>query len=1510
MGKTLGLDLGHNSIGWAIIDEPNNEILATGSRLFQAGVESVGTGREQSLNAQRREQRQARRQIFRNRLRRRKLLEYLIHFQMCPLTYDELQSWRYGHFPENNASFKKWLKLDPYEIRHRGILTDSELKEEGKSPITREELGRAFYHIIHHRGFKSSRQSGSEDQNAIYKGSGAVVGANAVADKIETYKTLGNYLYHIHPKEREKFHRQFDENEQELRVRARYTLREWYVREFEQLWDKNAGRLGLDQEKYTRVKRKYLGNPEKSANKQYLSRIEKKGYGYTLLRKGETEKDCDIELQIPVPAKSLFGDPKQGVLFYQRPLQSQKQRLSRCTLERFTKTVHFNGKKQSVQAGKPTCPVSHPLFELYRSYKFINSIEFDNQALDERQRQTVLEVMNSRKQDVNFSTVKDQLGLPNAPFNYPDDHNVPVNKTIYGLKNLIGDEVWSKPEKRDDLWHIFYYYNDADKLHDKLRATYHFSEDILRKANNFYLKEGNSSLSLKAIRNILPFLVEGYEEDKAILLGGVKNAYGKDKELNSLWDQLAVEEQDQIKEVVIDQIARSGNKQGEAVANIKEFLKGEKGLDERQLNKLYHHSQPVVTTDIQDFLPEPPTIRNPIVQQALVELKKLINSLSQDYLNHGEHFASIKLELARTLKQPRQARVKMKQQNEKNAEINQDARNFLDQYGLAHTRTNVQKYRLWEELQQQNGTAQCPYTGKPISIAELFGTGNQFQIEHIIPYSISLDDSLANKTLCEAEENGVKGDRTPYEFYGSNEAQWAAVKERAFSLLPYKKAKRFTQEKPEDNDEFIARQMNDTTYMSREAGRYLKNICEDVQVFPGQLTAELRRNWGLNNILNPGVAVHPSALEGQYWILNHEDNQQAYPTLYPVYNYPPEAGQNELVIPGEVAKGHLYAKFLKTSFRLGGELQDGNYWAKVALATEPSQYYPRFQDKPRQAREDEIVVAGQVEVKGKKVFSARTLKNTIPVDDSLPEGGYWATLPVNTTQLKLIDAAKQKPKLGKNQIVLFGKVSNGIFESYIYACSTTMPDGTYWAVLEVMPDEASFTAKANPMPQQGEDELLLKGIVKDDQFFPDISDADPYQLHDSLPEGAYWARIQMTKSPHSLQPFTNAAPAKPEEVTQGTVVKTENGKYFLPAKQRDDHRHHAVDALVVALTKRKYLQALSTMNAEKRAYKEGKSSRHQSFPLPWENFRRDAETAISSILVSRKKDRKVLTKSNKPVYKNGKRYKGTGLAARGGLHKDTIYGKRWNPQLQSHQYHVNVPISRFDTRKKIENELVDKGIRQQVFERVKALGGFKGDGSVPNGTFFQKDENGIQQPAIFLPNRQEGDPVPVKKARMAKNFGTSMQLKTGANAFVNPHNNHHIVVYRNRDNRLAERPVTFWEAVERQRKGQSAFQLPPDGEVAIYYLQINDYFLLNLPEHLQVDIEDQPYHVLSDYLYFIQKITEGTCTFTHHRGIGNISVDKYKFNPLQESFPLVVRKAPKSLDGIKVNVTVDGQLTF
>jgi CRISPR-associated endonuclease Csn1 len=98
MTKILGLDLGTNSIGWAVVDTENNKtfkLLEKGVHIFQEGVK-IEKGIEGSKAAERTEYRSARRIKFRRKLRKINTLKVLSQFDFCPnLTDGELANWRY-----------------------------------------------------------------------------------------------------------------------------------------------------------------------------------------------------------------------------------------------------------------------------------------------------------------------------------------------------------------------------------------------------------------------------------------------------------------------------------------------------------------------------------------------------------------------------------------------------------------------------------------------------------------------------------------------------------------------------------------------------------------------------------------------------------------------------------------------------------------------------------------------------------------------------------------------------------------------------------------------------------------------------------------------------------------------------------------------------------------------------------------------------------------------------------------------------------------------------------------------------------------------------------------------------------------------------------------------------------------------------------------------------------------------------------------------------------------------
>jgi CRISPR-associated endonuclease Csn1 len=254
------------------------------------------------------------------------------------------------------------------------------------------------------------------------------------------------------------------------------------------------------------------------------------------------------------------------------------------------------------------------------------------------------------------------------------------------------------------------------------------------------------------------------------------------------------------------------------------------------------------------------TIRNPAVVRSLTELRKVVNALIREY-GHPEE---IHVELARELKKTAETRKKIAKENDRRAEQRKKAiQKILDECGLGRpSNEDVEKAILWEECRHQ-----CPYTGETINFCDLFGRDAKWEIEHIVPYSRSLDDSLANKTLCHREANRRKGNKTPFEAFG-NTPEWEMMLERVGKFegekgaMRQKLARFATREGVEELfADFTERQLNDTKYASRAAAEYLGllygGICDEngnkrIRTVSGGVTAQVRKGWRLHSILRDG----------------------------------------------------------------------------------------------------------------------------------------------------------------------------------------------------------------------------------------------------------------------------------------------------------------------------------------------------------------------------------------------------------------------------------------------------------------------------------------------------------------------------------------------------------------------------------------------------------------------------------------------------------------------------------
>ncbi len=235
-----------------------------------------------------------------------------------------------------------------------------------------------------------------------------------------------------------------------------------------------------------------------------------------------------------------------------------------------------------------------------------------------------------------------------------------------------------------------------------------------------------------------------------------------------------------------------------------------------------------------------PGLTNPLVKAALYQVRRVINAIVAEYGAPSK----IRVEIVRDLKNTGERRRQIIKEQRENERRNDNAKERLrGDFGMADPASeDVLRYKLWEECGRQ-----CPYTGRAIPQDALFSA--DIEIEHIIPYSRSFDNSYMNKTLSYTGENRLKLDRTPFEFYGHDETRWNEILKRA-SRLPEKKRNRFYMKDVPDG--FTSRQLNDTAYIATEVRSLLEKVVgkNNVRITKGQATAILRRLWGLNTALS------------------------------------------------------------------------------------------------------------------------------------------------------------------------------------------------------------------------------------------------------------------------------------------------------------------------------------------------------------------------------------------------------------------------------------------------------------------------------------------------------------------------------------------------------------------------------------------------------------------------------------------------------------------------------------
>lgn len=242
-------------------------------------------------------------------------------------------------------------------------------------------------------------------------------------------------------------------------------------------------------------------------------------------------------------------------------------------------------------------------------------------------------------------------------------------------------------------------------------------------------------------------------------------------------------------------------------------------------------------------------ITNPVVKRSVSQTVKVINAIIQKY---GSPQA-INIELAREMSRNFQDRQKMDKQMKERFGENDKIKKEIQELGkLNPTGQDILKYRLWQE---QQGI--CLYSGKTIPLEELFKPG--YDIDHILPYSITFDDSYRNKVLVTSQENRQKGNRTPYEYFGQDIEKWNKFEANVYRVIgDYKKRQKLFKHTitKEDRDQFKERNLNDTKYITTVVYNMIrKNLAmepffnpekkKNVTAVNGAITSYLRKRWDL-----------------------------------------------------------------------------------------------------------------------------------------------------------------------------------------------------------------------------------------------------------------------------------------------------------------------------------------------------------------------------------------------------------------------------------------------------------------------------------------------------------------------------------------------------------------------------------------------------------------------------------------------------------------------------------------
>lgn len=910
MKKILGLDLGTTSIGWALVNEKENDneqssIIKLGVRVNPLTTDeqkNFDEGKPITTNADRTVKRGMRRNLQRYKLRRDALLSVL---EERGFISDDTSLCEQG----NRSTFQT------LQLRAKAATEE----------VSLADLARVLLLINKKRGYKSSRKMDADTDGK------SIDGMSVARTLYENRLTPGEYAYG-RLQQGKKYIPDFYPSDLKAELNRIWECQRQYYPEIltdalrESLHGKNEKQTwGICHEPFGIVGMKRNGNKAEQKVENYRWRKEaltkqigleelaivlqkinsqingasgllgaisdrskelyflkqtvgqyqwnelQKNPNYSLKNQvfyrqdylDEFERIWETQRKFhPELTDELKHELRDIVIFYQRPLKSQKGLVGFCEQESSQKEITRDGKRKTVTIGLRCCPKSSPLFQCFKIWQSINNISVTGNIIPERQRDLFGDeiinkygtrpLMEEEKQKLfRELNLKERMSAAEIlKLLFPDERNLKLNfkevkgnttmsafvnacrqviymsghddidfsklsaqyttdiiKEVFGTIGAHADFLTFDPcldgkafamQPAYRLWHLLYSYtgdNSAtgdERLKERIADICGLDKEYASAFASIALQDDYGSLSAKAMRKILPFMMDGNEYSVACEYAGYRHS-------------------------------------------------------KRSLTKEELDNKPLVNTIP---LLKRNSLRNPVVEKILNQMINVVNTVSETYGKPDE----IRIEMARELKKSAKEREQMtKDMNDAKKKNDEYKQVLQSEFGITNpSRNDVIRYRLYKEL-EQNGFKTI-YTQTFIPKDKLFS--KEFDIEHIIPQARLFDDSMSNKTIEARQANIEKGSATAYDYvlgkYGKQGAE--EYKQRVDKMLEDGKISKTKQKKllmreqdiPKD---FIDRDLRDSQYIARKAREILESMVRTVVATTGSVTDRLREDWQLVDVM-------------------------------------------------------------------------------------------------------------------------------------------------------------------------------------------------------------------------------------------------------------------------------------------------------------------------------------------------------------------------------------------------------------------------------------------------------------------------------------------------------------------------------------------------------------------------------------------------------------------------------------------------------------------------------------